>query len=159
MLELCAGVGHIGLVVARDTGRSLVQVDVDPDACALARANAATAGIDSDVRCGEIDEVLRDGERFRIIVADPPYIESSDTDQFGDDPELAIDGGDDGLAVARRCLAAIARHLDTDGCAVLQLGGPAQAAELAHELPSYGLAEVERRTHGTDRALVRLRRY
>lgn len=158
VLELCAGVGQIGLVVGRATGRLLVQVDVDERACALARANAADAHVDSDVRCGDAEAVLADGERFPLVLADPPYIPSGRTDRYDGDPELAIDGGDDGLELARRCLRATAVHLTDDGRALLQLGGPAQAHDLAREVPSYGLAEVERRTYGEDRSLVLLRR-
>ena len=42
--------------------------------------------------------------------------------------------------------------------AVVQLGGPDQAATLEKEAESYGLEALERRTYGPDRAVVRLRR-
>ena len=44
ILELCSGAGHIGQAAAVLSGRGLVQVDVDPHACALAEANAAAIG-------------------------------------------------------------------------------------------------------------------
>ena len=99
VLELCAGVGHIGLVVGHETGRALVQVDVDARACDLARRNAERAGVATDVRCGELAEALAAHERFALVLADPPYVPSDDVDDLPEDPEDAIDGGDDGVLV------------------------------------------------------------
>jgi methylase of polypeptide subunit release factors len=131
ILELCAGVGHIGLVVARATGRGLVQVEASAHAAGLAARNAATNGIDSDVRTGDLDAALRAGERFPLVLADPPYVPSDRTEQHPEDPRSAIDGGDDGLDVARRCLAVAGAHLAPDGAVLLQLLDLGQAATLA----------------------------
>jgi methylase of polypeptide subunit release factors len=152
VLELCSGVGHIGLVVTARTGRRLVQVDDHPGACALARKNAADAGIAADVRCASIEEGVG-RERFVLVVADPPYVPSGDTDRFAQDPGHAIDGGADGLALARRCVE-VARDVLLDGCPLLmQTGGPDQAAALAEEAAP---ASYEIRSVGADRALLLL---
>ena len=45
VLELCAGVGHIGLLSVAAADRRLVCVDANPVACDHARANAAAAGM------------------------------------------------------------------------------------------------------------------
>ena len=108
-----------------------------------------------EAREGRIDEVLREGELFPVIVADPPWVPRADTGRFPQDPLLAIDGGDDGLDVARTCVAAIAAHLAPGGSAVLQLGACEQAELLVPELDGLRLGQV--RTH--DRGvLVRLDR-
>ena len=73
VLELCAGAGQIGLVVAAETGRDLVQVDTGEVACGYARRNAATAGLRTDVRCQDLRVALAPGERFPLVLADPPY--------------------------------------------------------------------------------------
>ena len=156
-LELCAGAGQIGLAFARLSGRSLVQVDANPRACELARANAHAAGVEADVRCGDLHEAVQPDERFTLILADPPYIPSAHLHRFARDPVLAIDGGDDGLDVARTCLALIARHLRRDGDAVLQLGGVHQHDALTGELGRCGLVAVEARRFAEDRSLVHLR--
>jgi methylase of polypeptide subunit release factors len=131
ILELCAGVGHIGLVVAGATGRALVQVDDSERACELAVRNGREAGIPSDVRPGDIEAVLGADERFPLVLADPPYVPSARTGDHPDDPEGAIDGGDDGLDLAARCLAVAADHLAPGGALVLQLRDVGQAASLA----------------------------
>lgn len=158
VLELCAGVGHIGLVVAQTTGRTIVQVDVDPRACAWARTNASAAGVVSDVRCGPFGQVLADGERFPVILADPPYIPSRDTARYPDDPRLAIDGGPDGLAVARDCLTVIGDHLVEGGFAILQLRDTGQVEALTDDVRARRLVTAEQRVHQGRGVLVRLER-
>lgn len=156
ILELCTGAGHIGLAAVHLTGRRAVLVDADEAACELALLNARDAGLADlvEVRHGPMDQVLRDDDRFAVVIADPPYIPSSETGVFPDDPLLAIDGGDDGLDLARLCLEVAAAHLLPGGSVVLQLRDAGQAAVLGgggldkldqRELPrgvlgQYGLA-------------------
>jgi len=80
ILELCAGAGQIGLAAAALTGRGLVQVEADPVAAAYARTNAAAADRDTqvEVRNTRIQTALMPGERFSIILADPPYLHTAD---------------------------------------------------------------------------------
>lgn len=128
VLEVCAGVGHIGLLAISASPRSLVQVDMNAVACDFARQNAAAAGLSSwvEVRHGRMEDALDGAERFVMIVADPPWVRSDRTFAFPEDPLAAIDGGVDGLDVARTCLDVIGRHLDDTGSALLQLGTAAQ---------------------------------
>jgi release factor glutamine methyltransferase len=138
ILELCAGVGHIGLAAATASSRDLVLVDASEAACEFARANAATVHLDVevDVRCGSFDTVLAPDERFPLIVADPPWVPTAEVSRYPEDPSSAIDGGIDGLEVARSCVAVTGRHLASGGSAILQLGTTEQAATLAAELAS-----------------------
>ena len=158
MLELCAGAGQIGLVLAHETGCLLVQVDSDERACHFARHNAHANDLEADLRCASLEDALAPDERFRLVLADPPYIRSGDTGQYRDDPAHAIDGGDDGLDLARACLTVTARHLLDGGHVLIQLGGPEQAATLSTEAETFGLEAIETRVHGIDRSLLLLRR-
>lgn len=153
LLELCTGAGQIGLLAAWSSGRALVAVDAEETACAYARSNAARAGIADrvEVRHGDMREVLADGERFAAVVADPPWVGSADVGRFPEDPLLAIDGGADGLVVARLCLEVAARHLLPGGVVLVQLGDDAQADALA---ATPGWVERGRRTG--ERGLVLL---
>lgn len=124
VLELCSGVGHLGLLAVHGTDRRLVCVDVDPVACAYVARNAAAAGrtelVDvQNVPLGEFDS----DEVFSLVACFPA------------DPVLAIDGGADGLVRARECVGLIDRHLHADGAALLQLGSYDEADALAAELP------------------------
>jgi methylase of polypeptide subunit release factors len=134
VLELCAGVGHIGLLATAGTSRRLVLVDLSGVACDFARTNAgaARAAGTFEVRRGRVDEVLADEERFVAIIADPPWVPSERTQRFPEDPLTAIDGGADGMHVAWACVDVAAGHLADQGWMLLQLGTVEQA-EAVHE--------------------------
>lgn len=138
VLELFAGVGHIGLAAVAAIERALVMVDLNPAACDLARRNVEAAGLGArvEVREGRIDEVVAPGEVFGLIIADPPWVPSSGIDAFPEDPSIAIDGGDDGLDLARIACAVIDGHLAASGAAVLQLGTPEQVEAVGVYLES-----------------------
>lgn len=129
VLEVCTGAGHIGLLALRDHERDLVLVDLDEAACDFARANADAAGMGDrvSVRCGRMDEVVSNDEWFAAIVADPPWVSTSDLGRYPDDPRLAIDGGESGLDLVWACVDVITRHLADGGFAVLQVGPGSQA--------------------------------
>lgn len=156
ILELCAGVGQIGLAMARgcadqDQPRSLVLVDADRHACDLAEINVAEARLprSTQVRHGRVDAVLEPDERFAIIVADPPWVPSDQTDTYPDDPLSAIDGGEaDGLGLARTCVQVIGAHLAFGGSSILQLGTVQQAEAIRDHVtqsPQLGLKAGEAR--------------
>ncbi|HWJ08334.1 MAG TPA: class I SAM-dependent methyltransferase [Nocardioides sp.] len=136
VLELCSGAGQIGLLAVHGTDRRLVCVDADPVACGYAVVNARAAGRGDLV---EVRNVVLDrlpaGESYPLVVADPPWVRTEQVGRFPADPLVAIDGGGDGLDLARQCVAAIDRHLHEAGAALLQLGSREQAQALRDELP------------------------
>ncbi|MCL3838959.1 methyltransferase [Aeromicrobium duanguangcaii] len=145
VLEICSGAGHIGLLAVSGTDRTLVQVDADLHACVWASRNARSWGISSDIRHGTMSEAVMVDERFALILADPPYLPSDDVTRFPEDPLTAIDGGGDGLDLARQCLDVIARHLIRDGVALLQLRDVEQGRELESDAKQRGLTIAENR--------------
>lgn len=162
VLELCAGVGHIGLATVQGSSRTLVMVDVSPVAQRFALDNAEVNGLASRVefRQARIEDAMEPHERFALIVADPPWVPSNTTSEFPDDPVLAIDGGDDGLDLARTCVNLIDRHLAEHGSALLQLGNIAQVkliTEHAAQLPTGSIRVVTTHTYD-DGVLVQLAR-
>jgi methylase of polypeptide subunit release factors len=132
VLELCCGAGQIGLAAVLGSDRHLTCVDADPVAVEFGQMNARRAGLASRVefRLGQIDDVMVPGESFSLIIADPPWVASPEVACYPEDPRSAIDGGDDGLAVARHCLTAGEHHLHDEGTALLQLGSVDQVAAL-----------------------------
>jgi len=163
LLELCAGVGHIGLATAVLADRDIVQVELDPGAAVYARANAQRAGWGrrAEVRQCSLVDAVRPEECFPLVLADPPYLPSGDVDRFPGDPRLAIDGGEDGLDVLGACLAVAAGHLVDEGVLVLQVAGPGQAdavAKMAGTGPGDILEPEETRVVDEERAIMLLRR-
>jgi methylase of polypeptide subunit release factors len=160
VLELCSGVGHIGLLCTSLEPRDMVLVDANPHACALARRNATVNRLVAsiDVRHGDLQDVIRADESFVGVIADPPWVPTAETGRFPQDPLMAIDGGVDGLAVAWSCLDVMARHLVRGGWGILQLGTQAQAERVAEGCVDDGLGLEVRETRAyQDRGvLVRL---
>lgn len=161
MLEVGCGAGHIGLAAAVLSGAPIVQVDSDPAACRWAAINAAANGRGhlAEQRCGRAQDVLGDGERFGVVIADPPYVPSSEVHLYPEDPLGAIDGGPDGLDSVRSFLGGIAGHVDRGGSVVLQLRGLAQVEQLEawlNDPSSPSFMVTESRSYGDVRALTRL---
>ena len=111
VLDLCCGSGAVGLAVAAE--RSDVELhaaDVDPVAVACARRNTATVG--GRVYEGDLFGPLPPGLRGRVdvLVANVPYVPSGEIARMppearDHEPRTALDGGPDGLDVARRVVA------------------------------------------------------
>ncbi len=162
LLELCSGAGQIGLLTLSLRSRPGVLVDVDPTACEYARLNAAAAGLtDVEVREAPVEQAVRPGEQFAMVLVDPPYIPSALTSRFPEDPLLAIDGGTDGLDLARTCLQVVDSCLAPEGLALLQLADAGQAETLGdwlgqEDAPDLRILEV--RTHGERGVIALLRR-
>jgi methylase of polypeptide subunit release factors len=157
ILELFAGVGHIGLAAVSMCGRSLVQVEFDPTACAFARRNADAAGLTDcvEIRCEPVDLAVRPGERFPLVIADPPYLRPEAAQRFPDDPRHAVDGGDEGLDLVGESLDVVARALMPGGAVLLQLGDQEQVDMVAQRYEGWDVVEV--RSEHADGLVVRLR--
>lgn len=152
LLELCCGAGQIGLLALRLQPRRGVLVDGDPVACEYARRNSEAAGLAEqvEIRLADVTEALRPGECFPIVLVDPPYLPTPEVARFPEDPVRAVDGGPDGLDVARTCLRALDPHLHPQGAVLIQVADGAQAVSLSTWLGSVEapqLEVVETRSH------------
>ncbi|MFS0886980.1 methyltransferase [Aeromicrobium sp. 179-A 4D2 NHS] len=145
VLEVCAGAGHIGLLAVVGTDRELVQVDADVSACTWALKNSRAWGVESEIRLGSMIDVLEPDERFALIIADPPYLPTDGVGQYPEDPVTAIDGGADGLDLARMCLDVMTRHLGRGAVGLLQLRDLDQGEQLTSDAAARGLEVAEGR--------------
>ena len=150
MLHGPVPLGHplsLALICAAVAGssRRLVCVDADPVACDFATLNAGSAAMADrvEVRALPLTLALAASEEFALVIADPPWVRRTETDRFPEDPLSAIDGGPDGLDVARLCVEVIGVHLMPDGAALLQVGSSEQVVELGADLELAGLVVVE----------------
>lgn len=157
ILELCSGAGHIGLEAARLSGRALVCVDQNPVAAEFAQRNAERAGLLGrlETRVADVAEALGEQESFPLAIADPPWVHSDAIDAYPEDPRLAIDGGADGLVVARACVDACRGSLLSAASLLIQLGTNDQADGLASYAEASGWREDGRR-HGARGLVMRL---
>jgi release factor glutamine methyltransferase len=133
VLDLATGSGAIALALKRERPEATVTgSDVSAAALAVARANAERLRV--DVRFVESDWfVAFAGERFDLIVCNPPYVASADRAfvELGYEPRLALDGGPDGLDSMRAVLAGARGHLNERGLLLLEHGHDQRAALVA----------------------------
>lgn len=57
IVELAAGTGRISVPIAQETGKPVIGIDLSPAMLARARARAAEAGVDLDLREGDIRDL------------------------------------------------------------------------------------------------------
>jgi release factor glutamine methyltransferase len=147
ILDLCTGSGVIAVSLAREyPAAQVVATELSPPAAALARRNAERNAVADrvDVREGDLFAPVR-GERFDVIVANPPYIASAViatlSAEVRREPVIALDGGPDGLAFYDRIAAAAREHLTSGGAIVLEHGFD-QADAVRARLVTAGFANV-----------------
>jgi release factor glutamine methyltransferase len=162
VLELCAGVGQIGLLAIACRPRNLLLVDANPRACELARRNAEEAGLGHlvEVRHGRLEHAVRPEEQFVGVIADPPWVPSDEVRHYPEDPTSAIDGGLAGLDIARACIEVAHDHVVDGGWLLMQLGTPSQAEELTEWSRRKGLELEQTELRAFERGvLLRLERH
>lgn len=157
VLELCCGAGQIGLLTAVLAGRELVAVDLNPAACAFTRANAERAGVTVRVLEGRLEEQPPAAPVHPLVTSDPPWVPHTEVERFPEDPLLAIDGGEDGLEVARACVLAAQDRVHPAGAVLVQLGSEEQAAALGRWCAAHSslrLTETRAAGGGASRGVV-----
>ncbi|MFQ3631627.1 peptide chain release factor N(5)-glutamine methyltransferase [Roseiflexus sp.] len=133
--DIGTGSGCIAVALAVHLPNALVYaIDLSADALAVARQNIELHSVASRVTllCGDLLAPLP--EPVDLLVSNPPYtvIDDIDAGVRLHEPHLALDGGNDGLAVYRRLLAASPQALRPDGALLLEIG--AMQAEAVTDL-------------------------
>jgi release factor glutamine methyltransferase len=132
--DIGTGSGAIALALKHERpDDEVVAVDVSPDALAQARANAERLALPVTFALGDLIAPLANGERFDLVVSNPPYIPTADLDglpaEVRQEPRLALDGGDDGLELVRRLAGEAGGVLVPGGGLAIEIGaGQAPAA-------------------------------
>lgn len=114
-MDIGCGTGAIGLALLQQWPQSrCVFVDVSPDAIALTEENAAMNALDSRISTQLLDitmetPVVSASTPLDMIVSNPPYIPSAEMKalevELGYEDPRALDGGADGLVVAKHIVA------------------------------------------------------
>jgi release factor glutamine methyltransferase len=123
------GTGSGAIIVALGKhlpGALLFAIDISSDALEVARANAAHHAVAVTFLDGDLTAPLGPHGPFDLIVANLPYVRTSDL--VGLPPEVraepigALDGGTDGLDLVRRLVVQAPPLLAPGGALVLEIG-------------------------------------
>lgn len=130
ILDLCCGSGAIGLVLARETGRKILCTDFSRRALELAKKNQQRFGLAGTVTLLQSDlfECFLPAGQFSLIVSNPPYISQVELrnevqpEVVEFEPNLALDGGPDGLDCFRRICSQLPQMLCPGGQVFMEIG-------------------------------------
>lgn len=129
ILDVGTGSGAIAIALAtRLPGAAITAIDISEPALAIARENASVNKVVDCIRFLQGDLLTPvAGERFEIIVSNPPYVPNSDRALIAvevreHEPHVALFGGADGLEIYRRFVPAAFNALVPGGYLAFEFG-------------------------------------
>jgi release factor glutamine methyltransferase len=144
VLDLGTGSGAIALAIASERPRSRVTgVDISAPALDVAMQNSRELGLSHiDWRWGSWFAAVP-GQRFDMIVANPPYIAAADPalEKLTAEPQIALCDGATGLEALSAIAAGAAAHLHERGWLMMEHGSE-QAPDVVRLLERHGFAGI-----------------
>jgi release factor glutamine methyltransferase len=145
-LDLCTGSGALAISMKKE--RPLLSVtasDISIEALETAALNAGRLLGESSVSFVNSDLFENLPDRYDIIISNPPYIPSGEISNLAPEvqlePRLALDGGEDGLALIRRIIVEAPDHLLPEGVLLLE-AGPAQMPRIKAFMEEHGFTGI-----------------
>lgn len=156
VLDLCTGSGAIAITVAKKSNASVVASDISKKALYVAKKNAKK--YDAKIKFVQSDMFCKIGEKFDVIISNPPYIPKSqcnflDREVKDFDPILSLDGGFDGLDFYRIIASNAKLHLKPNGKIFLEVG-KGQAKKVAKMLSNVGFVSTIKKDYANIERVV-----
>lgn len=126
--EIGVGSGIISISLLLElSGSRAIGTDVSEGALTAARQNALFHSVENNLELVKTDCLAGVQSKFDFVVSNPPYIESGDLknlqkEVLNFDPQIALDGGEDGLKVYKRIFQSVADKLKPCGKLYLETG-------------------------------------
>ena len=127
-LDIGTGSGAIAVSLAKFIDNiEVYATDSSKKALDVALENAKKHKVEGKIKFFEADLFPKDGQKFDIIISNPPYIKTSDISGLQPEvkdfePTTALDGGADGLEYYRRIIHAAGNYLKEGGFLLLEIG-------------------------------------
>lgn len=132
ILDIGVGCGAIGLSIAKYCPNAKIfGIDIDDTPIRLSNKNKDLLKVENaSFYQGDLFEALEKnniGERFQLIVSNPPYIKTSDIEDLqievkDHEPLIALDGGVDGLDFYRKISKRAPYYLLPKGILIYEIG-------------------------------------
>ncbi|HAK45580.1 MAG TPA: peptide chain release factor N(5)-glutamine methyltransferase [Spirochaeta sp.] len=145
VLDLCTGSGCIAATLKLEQpDLSLTASDISKPALTVASRNADA--LDAKISFAESNLFENISGRFDMIVTNPPYLKTGETDGMTTsgwpEPMLALDGGGDGLDLIRIIIITSLDYLNDNGYLLIE-AGPQQAEVISALLQDAGFSDIE----------------
>ncbi len=129
-LDLCTGSGVIGIVLALEYRKAkVIAVDISMDALSVALLNRSSHSLTDriDFLCADLMTAFSKHCYFDVIVSNPPYVVGGDIAELDPEvrdwePELALNGGEEGLDYVKNICLQAAEHLNPGGWLFMEIG-------------------------------------
>ncbi|NVE01533.1 50S ribosomal protein L3 N(5)-glutamine methyltransferase [Massilia sp. BJB1822] len=137
VLELCTGSGCLAIMLADAFPDAKVDaVDISPDALEVARRNVETYKLEDRLTLIQSDLYQNvPDKKYDLIITNPPYVNSGSMSrlpqEYLHEPQIALDGGADGMDLVRKIVAGAAERLSDDGLLIVEIGNEKEFAEAA----------------------------
>jgi len=153
VVDVGTGSGAIGVSLAKyHAGCSIFALDISPVALAVAQRNATRHGVEDKITflAGDLLEPVLNtpeyqGLKFDMVISNPPYIARGELrnlpSEVQREPQLALDGGADGLDCYRRLVPQAKNVLRPDGYLLLEIGWD-QAEEVKEICRANGFGKI-----------------
>lgn len=128
--EVGVGSGCISIaLLANLPAVEAVGLEISPDAICIARTNSIKHGVASrlDLRESNVFEALGHGEKFDVIVSNPPYVPAADIGGLQPEvrdfePHQALTDQMDGMSIIRRLVHEAPAFLNREGTLMFEFG-------------------------------------
>ncbi len=146
VLDMGTGSGAIALALKHGCPQARVSaLDASADALAVARDNADRLQLDIQLLPSDWWQGVA-GQRFDMIVSNPPYIAEGDVHlaALQHEPRQALTSGPEGLDALHQIIAGAPQHLNAGAWLLLEHGHD-QAPAVASRLAAAGFSEITTR--------------
>ena len=158
--DVGTGSGCIAVTLAKNVpDLSIIATDISYPALNVARSNAHLHSVADRIYYLQADLIPQFSRPLKLICANLPYIPTNtlkELEIFGKEPQIALDGGEDGLALLTRFLNQAPHWIAPGGLILLEIDASqgSQVVDLALKSFPMAVVEVQRDLAGLDRLLV-----
>ena len=136
VLDLCTGNGSLAVLAALAWPEVQVTgADISADALAVAAINVERHGLQERVQLVESDGLKSLKGGFDLVLCNPPYVCQASMAalpaEYLAEPQLALDGGADGMDFVRQLLRDAPQHMAEHAVLVLEIGNEREHFEAA----------------------------